>query len=83
MMWEHDGGWWVLMMVWMVLLWGLIAAAIVWFVTTVTRRSGEGVAGSSAPANRETPEEILDRRLASGEIDPAEYRRIKDELARR
>jgi putative membrane protein len=53
-------GWLVMALFWLVLL-GLI----VWLVTRLLPAGSPGTAG---PA-RESPFEILDRRLASGEID--------------
>lgn len=74
----HDvgAGWWILMMALMILFWGLVVAGVVWLV--------RGAPESRAPfsATRETPLEILDRRLAAGEISPEEYadrRRLLDE----
>lgn len=65
-------GWWILMMLGMVLFWGALAALVVWLVRG-------GAAGANTPA--EDPKAILDRRLASGEITPEDYeqrRRILD-----
>lgn len=62
----HMGGMW---------LWWLVAmaaiAAIVWLVV----RSGQ-----THQLRRESPEDILKRRLASGEIDEQEYRQKLDDL---
>lgn len=64
----HDmsTGWWVLSAVMMVAFW----TAIVWLVVTLvdTRR-------------RDRPgREILDERLASGDLTVEEYRRLRDEM---
>lgn len=65
--WDMHGdvgtGWWILMVLAMLLFWGALVALVVWLVRG-------GASGSSAA---EDPLGILDRRLASGEITPDEY----------
>lgn len=62
---DWGAGWWILMAVGMVLFWGLVIVGIVWLV----RSLGWGQhAHASASAL-----DILDRRLATGEISPDEY----------
>lgn len=68
MMWG-DGGYLVLMWLWMAVFWGAVIAGVVWLVRSTGRRS---VATSV--------DEILKRRLASGEIDAEQYRMLKQEL---
>lgn len=61
-----DDGWWVVMMVGMLLFWGLIALAVVWGVRSFAgqrREDGGGV----------TPMDVLDQRLADGSISIEEY----------
>lgn len=76
MMWYWGGGvhWWgwLLGVLAMVLFWGLVIWAIWYLVTTVTTRRSEPGPGSS------DPKRILDERLARGEIDAEEYRRLRD-----
>jgi putative membrane protein len=73
MMYGDDRGWgW--MMVVMPLLWIGVTALIVWAVVRVAARP------SAQPAG-ETPQEILDRRLARGEIDLDAYSAAKSVLA--
>lgn len=70
--WDHgaSAAWWVLM----ALLWGLLVALVVWAaVRLFPGRAERGGAG-------ERPEDILDRRLAQGEIDPDTYQRLRDTL---
>jgi putative membrane protein len=58
------------------LFWLVVIGLIVWAVVALlpgTRSSG-GTAG-------ERPEEILDRRFATGEIDVEQYRKAREELA--
>jgi len=70
----YDGmgaGWWILMMV----FWVALIAAIVWAVANLfpTRRD----TSTAAP---ERPEDVLDRRLAHGEIDAATYDELRGKL---
>lgn len=62
---------WILMTV----FWVALIGAIVWAVATLSpaRRDGSNV-------TRERPEDILDRRLAQGEIDPAAYDELRGKL---
>jgi putative membrane protein len=74
----HNGmgaGGWVLM----VLLWVVIVALIVWVVARLlpTRSGGR----RDVPvATAEGPREILDRRLAGGEIDVQTYEELRAKL---
>lgn len=74
MMWYWGGGiqWWgwLLGSIAMVAFWGLIIWAVWYVVTGVTHRPGER---TQAPGDAK---HILDERLARGEIDPDEYRRL-------
>jgi putative membrane protein len=64
----------------MVLVWVLLIVAIVWALREL--RSG-GTREPSEPREptTEDPFAILDRRLASGEIDPEAYDELRDKLA--
>jgi putative membrane protein len=64
------GGW-----IFMVLFWVVIIGLVVWAVGALMPGSRPGGQGRS-----ETPEEILDRRFALGEIDVEQYRRTREEL---
>lgn len=66
-----DTGWGWGGMIGMVLLWVVLIALIVWAVTRLlpTRR----LDGGYQQASRETPEEILDRRFARGEVELETY----------
>lgn len=59
-------GWWILMTIMMVVFWG----GILWFAVSVIRRPTH----TSQNVTRETAQEILDARLARGEIELDEYR---------
>ena len=65
-----------LMWVGMIAFWFLICWAIYAFVKSMSR-------GNSAPRTNKTASEILDERLALGEIDAAEYGRLRDLLAQK
>lgn len=63
---DWGAGWWILMAFMMVAFWGLVIVVIVWVVRALLAgRTGHGGVD---------PVELLDRRLASGEISPEEYR---------
>jgi putative membrane protein len=73
----------------MPLLWIALIAVIVWAVVRLVQRPGDaGYAGQRphdtgyAGQPRETPQEILDRRFALGEIDADAYTAARDHLAR-
>ena len=57
-----SGAGWIVML----LVWGSLIVFGIWVVTRLTR-------GDSPPPASETPRQILDRRLAAGEIDGEEY----------
>jgi len=73
--WGHmDGGWWIVMMVGMVIFWGLVIGLGIWLLRG-------GAAGNRAGAqSRPTPLEILDQRFAEGSIAPDEYRERREIL---
>lgn len=79
MMWQYWGGygWW--MWIGMALFWivvvGLIVAVVVWLANS-------GAGGRFGPPRQESPEDILKRRYARGEIDDEEYHRRLEELRR-
>ena len=65
----------------MVVLWILLLAALVWFVAwLVMGQRGRSSSGRVQPPGQETPLEILDRRLATGEIDVDEYQKVRSQL---
>jgi putative membrane protein len=62
-------------MIFMVLFWVAIVGLVVWAVGALVPGSRPGGHG-----RLETPEEILDRRFALGQIDAEQYRRAREEL---
>jgi len=69
------GGWWFLMIV----AWIVVIALVVWAIARLFPSRSGGDAGGREK-ERETPREILDLRLARGEIDTEEYARLRDAL---
>lgn len=72
MYWNNGSGWvgWLMMMVFMVAFWGLIA----WVVVTLVR-------GQSGTRHQQrSAEDILAERFARGEIDQDEYAKRLDAL---
>ncbi|WP_211373953.1 SHOCT domain-containing protein [Cellulomonas fimi] len=67
--WGMGAGGWIAM----VIFWVAVLALIVWAVMRVFPAGG---ARGSAP-RVETPQEILDRRFAAGEIDSETYRAMR------
>ena len=78
-MWDtngHMGGaWWVVMMLGMVIFWAAVIVGIVWLA-----RGFDGGRGSPRPRERETPQEILDRRFAEGDISLDEYHERRETI---
>lgn len=75
MMYGAWGGWgWMMLMP---LLWITLIGVIVWAVMKIVQRDDR----TAALARRETPQEILDRRFASGEIDSDSYAQTRARLA--
>ncbi|MFE3324966.1 SHOCT domain-containing protein [Streptomyces sp. NPDC059176] len=75
-----DGGWaW---MAFMPLLWIVLIGFVVWAVVRFTHHpTGHGNGPEQRWPQKETPEEILDRRFASGEIDADAYTEARQRLA--
>ncbi len=71
---DWSGGWWILMMVGMIVFWALIILGGAWVVRSVILSRRE-------PTER--PIEILDRRFAQGEIDEDEYQKRRSALESR
>jgi putative membrane protein len=65
----HDmgAGWWVLMAAGWIVLW----AFVIWALAAVLRTRGH---------DERSPREVLDRRLAAGEITVEEYERLRDAM---
>lgn len=69
---DGDSTWMTVMMplVWLSIVGLVVLVGLVVYLTGRQPRHAAGEPGPSAPeSHRETPEQILDRRFASGEID--------------
>ena len=68
MNWHGDGTGWMggAGMIWMSLFWIVLIGLGIWLITSLTRRD-------RVSEKLESPRQILDRRLASGEIDATGY----------
>ena len=72
------GGWWIVMMIWMVLFWGAVIFGIVWLIRSV---AGGGPSPSGeTPVSRETAVQILERRFAEGALTLEDYRARREVL---
>jgi putative membrane protein len=83
MMFWNGGGWpfWEVALMWvgMIAFWGLLIWAIYALITSATRWTGPQPRGEEHRGD--DARRILDERLARGEIDTDEYRRLRDALA--
>ncbi len=57
----------------MIGFWIAVIAVIVWSVTRLFPQESTGGLSPAVPQRRQDPQELLDQRLASGEIDPQTY----------
>ena len=71
-----NGGGWIVMLILMILLIALAAVAV-WYLVTHSRPQTVGAPSQSA---RPSAMDLLDERLARGEISPEEYRERKAAL---
>jgi uncharacterized membrane protein len=72
---NHMGtGSWIFSILGTLIILGLIVGLIAWAVSARSDR------GSSAAATGESAREILDRRLASGELTAPEYKQFREDL---
>lgn len=73
MPWHGWDGWWHMGFMW--LFWSLVIVLIVWLIV---RAPGRGL----PTGDHETPEQILKRRYARGEVEKEEYERRLSDLRR-
>jgi uncharacterized membrane protein len=68
---------WIIAILWTVIILVLIAGAIAWFTSTLTSRVSSPADGAEdeAPAR-----EILDRRLAKGELTVEQYNQLREAI---
>jgi putative membrane protein len=68
---------WIIAVLWTVIIFLLIAGGIYWLVNALSGSSG----GEQPPAAGEgSAREILDRRLAKGELTIEQYKQLRDAL---
>ena len=83
MFWYGNAGWpfWEVALMWvgMIAFWGLLIWAVYALITSATRRTGPQPRGEEHRGD--DARRILDERLARGEIDADEYRRLREVLA--
>ena len=83
MMFWNGGGWpfWEVALMWvgMIAFWGFLIWGAYALITRATRRPGPQTRGEEH--HGDDARHILDERVARGEIDTDEYRRLRDELA--
>jgi putative membrane protein len=73
--WGHmDGGWWIVMMLGMVIFWGLVIALGIWLLR------GGAIRNRASAQERLTPLETLDHRFAEGSITADEYHERREIL---
>lgn len=72
MNWMHEMGWWG--MGWMWIFWILVLVGLVFLIRWLVLSS------TSGNRSKDTPEEILKRRYARGEITQEEYQRMLKDL---
>jgi putative membrane protein len=71
--------------IFMSLFWVLLVGVIIWAAAQLFpgRRDSAAAATGPGPAGpAEQPQQILDRRLASGELDVETYERLRETLAK-
>jgi uncharacterized membrane protein len=67
---------WIIAILWTVIIFALIAGAIFWLVSTLS----SGTPGSAGTGHEASAREILDRRLAKGELTVDQYDELCDKL---
>jgi len=69
--------------IFMSLFWVLLVGVIIWATAQLFPGRRDSVATGPGPAGpAEQPQQILDRRLASGEIDVETYEQLRETLAK-
>jgi putative membrane protein len=67
-------GWWLLMSVGMVAFWALRIYGVVWLARGT---ASQGPQAPQPPAPSESPQQVLERRLAAGEVSVEDYERLR------
>jgi putative membrane protein len=69
-------GGWVISILWTVIIFALIAGAIAWLVSELSNRNPRRTDTTSVGSARE----ILDRRLAKGELTVEQYKELREAI---
>lgn len=69
---DWGAGWWIAMALMVVVFWALVIVGVVWLVRSL--------GGGHHTIQHRDPAEVLDHRLASGEISVDEYRERRELL---
>ncbi len=69
-------GGWILAILWMVIIVGLIAGALYWLVASLTGKTTSQQSSTTEGSARE----ILDRRLAKGELTIEQYKQLRETI---
>ena len=84
MMFEYGNNWplWQVALMWvgMIVFWGLLILGVYTLATGATRKAAPDQLDRSGDGGGEA-RRLLDQRLAKGEIDADEYRRVRDLIA--
>jgi uncharacterized membrane protein len=77
MYWDHMNGWGWTMMVFWSLIWIGFLGVLAWAAIERIRGGSQSASGQTPPTNatNKTAREVLDARLAAGEIDIGEYQK--------
>ena len=68
---------WILSVLWTLIIIALVVAGIMWLISALSSRQNRG---PSAEASGPSAREILDRRLASGELNVEQYKQLRDTI---
>ncbi len=69
-------GGWIISILWTLIIFALIAGAIAWLVAELSGRNANGANTTSEGSARE----ILDRRLAKGELTVEQHHELRDAI---
>lgn len=85
MMFWYEGGWafWQVALMWLMMIafWGLLIWGVWALITGATTRRQGGQEHNYGKGDGGNAQQILDERLARGEIDTEEYRRLREVIA--
>jgi putative membrane protein len=68
---------WILSVLWTLIIIALVVAGIVWLISALGNRENRG---PTEEGSGTSSREILDRRLASGELSLEEYRQLRETI---